>query len=78
MEKDNALTFVYYFFKILWIAGTICFACFLLYYVVEWQIKTVSDSIWILVRIVIVTIVSYYLQLIFAKMLKINNQKPLN
>ncbi len=72
MEKDSILKFIYYVFKILWITGSICFACFLLYYVVEWSWKSVADSIWILTRIIITTIISYFLHHICAKHLKKN------
>lgn len=67
MEKNSVLQFMTFLFKILWIAGTICFACFMLYYIVDWHWSSVSQSIWILVRIIITTVLCFYIHAFLDK-----------
>ena len=57
------LKFLYHVVNVLWIAGSICLACFILYYTILWNWNSVHQSMFILMRISIITIISYIIQL---------------
>lgn len=62
MKQLGILRFVYYVTNTLWIVGSICFACFLLYYIVFWDWKSLPNNLYILLRIIGLTIVSYIIK----------------
>ena len=78
MKQLGILRFVYYVTNTLWIAGSICFACFLLYYIVFWDWKSLPNILYILLRIIGLTIVSYIIKnYINMQLNRLNNSSAL-
>lgn len=60
MQLDqNTLKFIFYVNRILMFSGCIFFACTLLFYVVTWDLHSLESTIWVLIRVILVTIFSY-------------------